>query len=246
MKRALALASWVGLNACRTVEPNAPPAGGTEPNRAAQAPAEARIAPNPTPAPASSAAAGPAWMRYLISERGVEKRTGAGPETDPEHSVLLGAPLPASLLAGIAEKYLATYVADAQPFEGFQWDDPPVIVKLSEGPWTQWNKHSSPEPLEPGSKRHREFAEKAAKLAPKMVVRRIEIASEEPRTSEGARIGSTPEQIFRAHPTAKTFAMPGYYSDGDCGFEISHIVFFQETPHGQCDKNGRIAHIWIH
>ncbi len=245
MKRGFALASSFAFAACRTVEPNAPPpVGPSEPNRATPAPAAVASAPNPTPV--SSLAAAPASIRYLISERGVQKRTGAGTETDPEHSVLLGARLPASLLAGIAATYVATYVADAQPFEGFRLEDPPVIVKLNEGPWTHWNKKSAPEPLEPGSKRYREFAEKAAKLAPNMIVRMIEIASEEPRTQEGAHIGSTPEELHSAHPTAKTFAMPGYYSDGDCGFEISHIVFFQETPHGQCDKNGRIAHIWIH
>lgn len=245
MKRGFALASSFAFAACHAVEPNAPPpVGPTEPTRVAPAPAVVATAPNPPPASLNTAA--PASIRYLISERGVEKRTGAGTETDPEHSVLLGARLPASLLAGIAATYVATYVADAQPFEGFRWEDPPVVVTLSDGPWTQWNKKSAPEPLQPGSKRHREFAEKAAKHAPNMIVRRIEIDSEEPRTREGAHIGSTPEEIRNAHPEAKTFAMPGYYSDGDCGFEISHIVFFQETPHGQCDKNGRIAHIWIH
>ncbi len=204
------------------------------------------LAPSPAPPPvAIPAPANSPILPFLLSEKGVERQPGAGTPTDPEHSVLLGEHLPAALLVGIADKYVATFVADAQPFEGFRFDDPPVTVKLADGPWAEWNKKASPEPLVPGSKRYRDFAGRAAKLAPNMVVRMIEIASDLPRTEEGMHVGSTPEEIRRAYPQAKTFAVPGYYSDGDCGFEIPHVIFFQETPRGSCDKNGRIAHIWI-
>lgn len=180
---------------------------------------------------------------YIVTSAGVEK------VGDPDHSLFLGAQLPRAMLAGIAEKYVCKYVADVQPFDGFQFDDPPATVKLVDGPFARAESKSSfveHGPPQPGTKAHKALAASAAKMAEKMLVTWIEVSSGIPHTKKGAHVGSTPEEIQQLHPEAAPFFSPGYYSDGDCGFEIDQkIIFFQETPNGACDKHAAVAHIWI-
>jgi len=185
----------------------------------------------------------PKKVDYILSASGVEK------VGDPDRTLNLGSPLPRALLDGIAERYVAKYVADVQPFDGFRFDDPPAVVKLINGPFAQAEAKSSfveSGPPLPGSKTHRNLALLAAKMAEKMRVTWIEVSSELPQTSKGAHVGLMPDELLMLHPEATPFASSGYYSDSDCGYDLNHrVIFFQETRKGACDAKGRIAHIWI-
>ena len=54
----------------------------------------------------------------------------------------LGQPVPAALVTDdLAAHYLARYIADAQPLDGFRLDEPPLTIVLATGPFAELDRH---------------------------------------------------------------------------------------------------------
>ena len=120
--------------------------------------------------------------------------------------VELGKALPAELLAGDLEsRYLARYIADGQPVDGFQYDEPPVLVLVEDGPFSnrieKTKKYEDPPVAElrgPGAKAARGGA----------TVKTIMIMGAGPATEAGVGVGSTLEALKAAYADLRLWPFP--------------------------------------
>ena len=126
--------------------------------------------------------------------------------------VTLDAPLPAALLQGAEEFYFARYIADGQPFEGFDFADQGVQVAIGGGPFAAWDRRSGPG--EPPTDQLRETAVKKASHGAK--VSAIVIRGDAARTGGGAGVGSTLTDLQAAHGEAKLRPLPPTFGDDLC------------------------------
>lgn len=112
--------------------------------------------------------------------------------------------------------YVLGYVADAQPFEGFQFTAPPVLVRIANGPFERYDKtRGIPRQLKAVRKR---LAPRALALARsgKATVKMIIVMSPTITTRMGARVGSTLADLRRFYGPVEPFVVPGMYGDQDC------------------------------
>lgn len=120
--------------------------------------------------------------------------------------VELGKKLPDVVLARELEKlYVARYIADAQPIDAFQLDEPPLLIVLDGGPYAAAAQVGDPSAMSPTDKYRGEAARSARAGAP---VKAVLVMGPGPTTEAGVGVGSTLEELKRALPDIKLAPIP--------------------------------------
>lgn len=141
--------------------------------------------------------------------------------------------MPAILLRpDLAAHYVARYIADAQPMDAFQFDEPPLTVVLTTGPFaieSLQHAPSSPPPTE----LLRGKAAAAARGG--MPVRAVLVHRAGPATAAGGGVGSTLDALRRAYPDLELTPFPEILGDDTCvarAPSLPGVAFVFET----CDR----------
>lgn len=124
-----------------------------------------------------------------------------------------GKPLPAAFLEGdLAKRYVTRFYADAQPLEGFQFSQPPLIAYVDGGPFYDFGMSS------PGAPPPEGMAAEAAKLARDgtLKVKMIFITDPSLRTEKKVGVGSTYSDLVARYEAADTMTLPGLFEEPSC------------------------------
>jgi hypothetical protein len=152
----------------------------------------------------------------------------------------LGKPLPAVVLGrDLGQAYVARYVADGQPVDAFQLDDPPLLVILDKGPYSAAGGQD-PTAMSPSDK-HRAEAVEAAKAA---AVRAVLVTGPGPHVS-GVGVGSTLEELRRAFPDLKLAPVPETLGKDRCVGRAKSLpgVGFVFSSCGKADKGEPVLRV---
>jgi hypothetical protein len=108
----------------------------------------------------------------------------------------VGKRIPKEMLTQDLEKrYVARHIDDAQPFEGFRYDDPPITVGIAKGPFMAWDARHGLD--DPPMEQLRKKAAKAARGGAK--VKSIWVEAAGPTTEAGIGVGSTIDALRQAY-----------------------------------------------
>ena len=151
--------------------------------------------------------------------------------------VTIGKPIPEKLLTrGIEERYIAGYFADAQPYEGFQLQYPPVTVLLDRGPFMQKAKSSMANPAEKGlPQKALMTAKKGAKV--KMII----VESKDVKTDAGVGIGSDLNALKSVYHDLKVNPVPTSFGNDECvaySQSLPNVYFYFHTCKSAKDGEG--------
>ncbi|MEZ4403134.1 MAG: hypothetical protein R3B06_24130 [Kofleriaceae bacterium] len=166
----------------------------------------ASAASEPAPPPPGAAAAGTPGAAAPATE--VPMPTPAPTwiiDTGKVGDVVLGQPLPAALVTDqLATHYVAAYIADAQPVDGFRWSDPPITVYIAGGPFAAKvaKGYEGPPPTD-----ELRAAGAAAARAGATVVR-VMVDGPGPATSGGFGVGAKLADLRAADAGVRTYPMP--------------------------------------
>lgn len=167
-------------------------------------------APAPSPAP-SGVPIAPATSTGTSPPAPSSPSVAPGPviESGGVGEIRIGKPIPAQHLSDAADarrRYEIRWVADAQPFEAFRIDDPPVIACIDGGPFERWAKDNVG-PLEPAR-----FADGAITFAKAgAAVTWIVIERAGPKTATGIGVGSSWRDVEAAHPGTTIVRDPEWF-----------------------------------
>ena len=139
---------------------------------------------------------------------------------------------------GIDERYSTSFYGDAQPLEGFQLDEPPVFVAVTNGPFASWGRAHPGQPA-PYTIRQKALAlARAGKLRIGMLV----VTDPALKTERGVGVGDSFAQFAKAHPKAGAPATyPGLWEEPSCIARDQTLWFFFD----RCDAPGRARLIRI-
>jgi hypothetical protein len=127
-------------------------------------------------------------------------------------AIAVGQPLPKHLLDEPLEaRYVARYIGDAQPYEGFRFDTPPLTVFVEGGPFA---KKAAEEPVEPDPAPYRAAGAKAAQAGAK--VRAVLIHGPGPATAAGVGVGSALPALKAAYPDLALRPVPPTLGGDEC------------------------------
>lgn len=125
--------------------------------------------------------------------------------------LLLGRPLPAELLAQVLEaRVILRTVADAQPFAGLRFDDPPLMVALPSDAAARREADEEPPSAEA---RRRQVVAAARAGAP---VRAILVHGPGPTTRAGIGVGSRLAALRAAYPDLELDPVPPTLGGDEC------------------------------
>ncbi|MFZ5477321.1 MAG: M20/M25/M40 family metallo-hydrolase [Myxococcota bacterium] len=162
--------------------------------------------------------------RWTIDETGV----GA---------VRVGEPIPAG--EATVARYRTRLYADAQPLEGFELADPPVLATIR-GPYETFGYDHPGEPLPAG------MAEKAVAKAKRAKVEMIVVTDPAVGTAEGLHVGSTFGEVRAAWPDAKLTQLPGLWEEPSCLVERGRLVlFFAKCEGGKIGDDERVIRMVV-
>ncbi|MCP4873245.1 MAG: hypothetical protein GY898_31515 [Proteobacteria bacterium] len=130
----------------------------------------------------------------------------------------VGGPIPSGLLGDAEDRYFARYIADGQPFEGFVFDDPPLMVGVR-GPWTAFARSHGL--MDPPAARFRGPATRKARAG--LPVRVILIDDPALRTAGGVGVGSTLAELEAAHGAPNLRNLPPTLGDDGCSAELAAL-----------------------
>jgi hypothetical protein len=216
-----------------------PPPPGTKamvqhapPPLAAEAAPPPAAAPDPTNTFAAALPSGPGLgslagtpAAWLITDKGVG-------------SLRPGAKL---LVSGeIASHYTTSFYSDAQPLEGFTFDEPPVFVAVRNGPFSGWGRAHAGEPVPDSIKQRALELAIAGKLSVQMIV----VTARGPKTKVNIGVGDSYASFAKAYPKAGIPArFPTLWEDPTCVVTQKTVWFFFD----RCDdqKHAKITRIVV-
>jgi hypothetical protein len=128
--------------------------------------------------------------------------------------VELGKPMPAALLGPDLEaRYVARYIADAQPIDAFRFADPPLLVVLANGPYAASSAQGDPSGVPPTDRLRGQAAEVARGGA---LVKAVVVEAAGPTTEAGLGVGSTLDELKQAYPDLRTASFPETFGRDTC------------------------------
>lgn len=200
----------------------------------------------PAPSPATSVPIAPAGSAPATATPPLSKPKPAVPliETGGVGEIRVGKPIPARHLSDVADarrRYEIRWVADAQPFEAFRIDDPPVIACIDGGPFERWGKDNVG-PLEPDR-----FADEAIAFAKAgALVTWIVIERPGSATATGIGVGSSWADVLAAHAGATILRDPEWFEPRTtCRARLREIPGV-EVLLARCDtENGDVVRILV-
>lgn len=136
----------------------------------------------------------------------------------------LGQPLPKSLRNAktLGNKYRTSIYADAQPLEGFEFQELGALAVVQGGPYARWGYAHPDQPVPASIKRQ---AVKAA-VAGKLRVRMLVVTSPLVTTEKGLHAGQTWGEVRAALPGAKVAMLPGLWEEPSCIVQDGAIALF--------------------
>lgn len=119
--------------------------------------------------------------------------------------IALGKPLPAELIDdALADRYVARYIADAQPVDGFRFDAPGLTAFVEGGPFAKLSKRGFEGP--PPTAELRVPGATAARAGAKVTM--VMIDGPGAVTAAGLGVGATLVALKAAYPDLRTYPRP--------------------------------------
>lgn len=120
-------------------------------------------------------------------------------------ALVLGQPLPPELATDeLGARYVAAYIADGVPFDGFRFDDPPLTAAIADGPFAAQDRDGpgGPPVTEPLRAKAAVIARAGAKVT--MVM----IHGPGPATAAGVGVGADLAALTAAYPDLRLWPRP--------------------------------------
>lgn len=213
-----------------------PPSGTQPPPQAAQPAAE--------PSPPPAAAPPPDPTNTFAAALPSSERTSAGAGTPAAWLITpkgIGSLRPGARLMPVGDigaRYVTDFYSDAQPIEGFAFDEPPVFIAVRNGPFAGWGRAHAGEPV-PDSIQER-AVERA--LAGKLAISMLIVTAKGPKTDRGVGVGDSYASFAKAYPGAGTPAkFPRLWEDPTCVITQKTLWFFFD----RCDEKSKLTRIVV-
>jgi hypothetical protein len=191
--------TWIGVVAIAACGRGSAPASST----AEPAPADAAL-------PTLSDKVAPPDAKTMDDTPKIDWRIAVG-RVGP---IELGKPMPGVLLDApdLDGHYVARFIADAQPLDGFRYDDPPLTVVLAAGPFAELDAkgHHGEPPVD------RLRAKAAAAARGGVAVKSVMIHGPGPATADGLGVGSTLAEVKAVYTDVRLMPLPETLGDDVC------------------------------